>query len=607
MIISPTRHPPKFPACTLSQSTFSFGSTEDLGRCRSDHADGMHTRRAPRLLAWLTSALFGARVSGHRLAVCISGELRSAVCSPRTAVRGSGLAAPLETIARLLSQIGERDVFVAIDEPPSASNNANVAEGGTAALRSLAESDARTARLLARIAPISVEHSVQQTEAQYWDEARQALCVKSAAVFQARKLRSCWQRILAREAQLRFAYTHVLRLRPDLLVPDALADTIVRALQHQGRHHVPQTQLSASMDESVAGLRLLPPRHTWGAEICLRTHTASGTLCQAQCTAPSGADTSLSLRPTPSTSQDLAGTAGGMTLAPFPSEAAHVLTLPPFTSTLKNDTYVNDVFWLADRAVAAPLFDPLSTLTAWSANERGGGGTSSHMNATPAASAPHMRQAVRARNGVGASATDGGAPGEVGGLHGGMHADMDVDPLCGLSLRLRAVPSCVDDGRFQASRMAPTCATGGHECMLSHAVALHLQSAEARPAMPGFRHRRTGHQQHARSGSVREGVSLRVRYLAEAKLTPQVLRLAETDERQCGGMQLAYLCSEKRKVRHVPTAASSGSTGGNSTQAAGAGGGAASREMLRRCKQADRMRVQVKTRLTALQQPNRQS
>tara|TARA_B110000027_G_scaffold106378_1_gene112994 strand:- start:93 stop:749 length:657 start_codon:yes stop_codon:yes gene_type:complete len=162
------------------------------------------------LLAWLTSALFGARVSGHRLAVCISGELRSAVCSPRTAVRGSGLAAPLETIARLLSQIGERDVFVAIDEPPSASNNANVAEGGTAALRSLAESDARTARLLARIAPISVEHSVQQTEAQYWDEARQALCVKSAAVFQARKLRSCWQRILAREAQLRFAYTHVL-------------------------------------------------------------------------------------------------------------------------------------------------------------------------------------------------------------------------------------------------------------------------------------------------------------------------------------------------------------------------------------------------------------
>ena len=65
-----------------------------------------------------------------------------------------------------------------------------------------------------------------------------------------------------------------------------------------------------------------------------------------------------------------------------------------------------------------------------------------------------------------------------------------------------------------------------------------------------------------------------------------MLRLADTDEHYCAGMQQAYLCSEKRKVR--------AKSGGEAVDAALA-------ERLKRCKVADRMRHAVQTRTMALE------
>ena len=146
------------------------------------------------------------------------------------------------------------------------------------------------------------------------------------------------------------------------------------------------------------------------------------------------------------------------------------------------------------------------------------------------------------------------------------------DLRCGGAPRLRAAPSCTDASRH-ASEMALTCASGGHECMVSQSIsAQSAQWGENHPLGP-----------------------LRVRYLADVKASPQVLRLADTDERFCAGMQLAYLCSEKRKVRRAPAAnALSGDA------AAAAAMAAAFAERQKRCKQADRGRKDVRTRLDAI-------
>ena len=91
-----------------------------------------------------------------------------------------------------------------------------------------------------------------------------------------------------------------------------------------------------------------------------------------------------------------------------------------------------------------------------------------------------------------------------------------------------------------------------------------------------------------------ERPSLRVRYLNDMRAAPQVLRLADTDERFCAGMQLAYLCSEKRKVRRLPAAgALAGDTGAAEAMAA------AFAERQKRCRQTDRGRHEVNTRTNA--------
>jgi hypothetical protein len=96
-------------------------------------------------------------------------------------------------------------------------------------------------------------------------------------------------------------------------------------------------------------------------------------------------------------------------------------------------------------------------------------------------------------------------------------------------------------------------------------------------------HALAAQQQRAWANADAPLATLRIEYLAPARAAPAVLRLADTDDRFCVGMQQAYLCSEKRKVRKGADP--------NDAQAA---------ERLRRCKQADRMRHSVHTRTKAL-------
>ena len=277
------------------------------------------------------------------------------------------------------------------------------------------------------------------------------------------------------------------------------------------------------------------PKHGWGDEVCLRRHGMYGATCQVQCD-ESDADVATG-RP-----------------------QADILTLPPFTPTLRNDTFVNDVFWVAKRTVAPALFDHLKALSSWGWHEQ--------------------ERASRRRR----------RPPAAAGSSRAVSEPVTVDALCGSAPRLRASPSCTDEHRL-SSEGALTCATGGHECMVTQAVAA-LSS------------KRSGNA--AESSDAADATApislLRVRYLPEARASPQVLRLADTDERFCSGMQLAYLCSEKRKVRRAPAAGAL--SGDKAAQEALA---TAFAERQKRCKQADRSRVQVKTRTDALSSKNRTS
>jgi len=231
-------------------------------------------------------------------------------------------------------------------------------------------------------------------------------------------------------------------------------------------------------------------------------------------------------------------------------QEADVLTLPPFTPMLRNDTFVNDVFWVAKRQYAPALFNHLQVLFSWARGEQ------------------TDRRRRRGRGGQQAAQSASGA----GGV---------VDALCGSAPRLRASPSCTDEHRL-TSEAAITCATGGHECMVTQAVATLT------------RQNRVADERLASSAASTASL-FRVKYLSEARASPQVLRLADTDERYCSGMQLAYLCSEKRKVRRAPAAgALSGDTAVAEVMAA------AFAERKKRCKQADRTRTALKVRTDAL-------
>ena len=503
--------------------------------------------------------------SSASLAVCVAGELRSASCTPRvtSSHEQRRLVSPIESIASFLANLGEApDVFAALDEPRVVS---------------------ATRSVLASLRPLAV-HFANATETQFSFErdVRTRMCVKPQAYFQARKLQACWHLISARERERQRDYTHVARLRPDLMMPHTLARQVALHLSMSSSRAAPTTASSPDGGLLAAHAALRSPRsqtHLYGDDFCLQsapssTVHATGWMCQFKCG---------TARPS---------NAGNSSTPLAPDERAHILTVPPFTQVLMNDTIINDVFWVVDRAHAPPLFDHLAMLSQWALAQQQQWGPRGHSS-----------NAAGRGNDV---ATEANAA-----------AALDDGGLCGSAPLLQATHRCSDpqvtSSRHRTSSSswrstAAACATGGHECMLAHAVAsyqMRIGEASSRSSTSAEEEEEVSIVDQA---VPHEAPSLRVRYLALRKWSPQVLRLIDADERSCRGQQHAYLCSEKRKVRRAAGAATGAATGAVTGGGAVTGaeyaeenapvpafGGERARGI--RCKAADLMRRTVHTRM----------
>jgi len=235
-----------------------------------------------------------------------------------------GGVSPLESLATFLESIGARDVFVVLDTPPTPEDE-SVADAGPSIGPSLLDSSTRATRVLQRIQPISVDfEDSRRGESAYWNRTRKDICVKPGAALQARKLQRCWGRVRDHEESQGFSYSHVIRLRPDMLLPHSLAAHVVDYVRestplvsssghesHREPSHTQSPEQASSRFQRRAH-RALPhkkPTHAWGREVCLRRHEMSGAVCQVEC------DESDAASP------------------------PDVLTIPPFTPLLRNDTF----------------------------------------------------------------------------------------------------------------------------------------------------------------------------------------------------------------------------------------------------------------------------
>ena len=84
-----------------------------------------------------------------------------------------------------------------------------------------------------------------------------AFCAEPSAISQASKLQACWGQIVAHEGRGASAYSHVVRLRPDLLIPRATAS--VAAAHLWARPSVSSMRVSDVMR----------PTHNWGDAVCV--------------------------------------------------------------------------------------------------------------------------------------------------------------------------------------------------------------------------------------------------------------------------------------------------------------------------------------------------
>lgn len=150
-----------------------------------------------------------------RVAVCLTGQMRSAACS-----QPDGGPSPLELLHKLVQTLGggghgragSVDVFAILD-------GANAAE--------------RRADLVRQLMPLQPVELVLEDQAYAEAEWRasfdRALCIHKTNFLQARRLAQCWRLLESREERLNFRYTHVARARPDVVLSSAVFDMLSRA------------------------------------------------------------------------------------------------------------------------------------------------------------------------------------------------------------------------------------------------------------------------------------------------------------------------------------------------------------------------------------------
>ena len=392
-------------------------------------------------------------------AVCICGELRTAVCHAKDQ------ASPLLTIARLVRALGAMrfDVFSVLDTPRTRGN---------------ATTAARVMELLTRLhgkyfAPARTEVAFADAagaEAEYERLFAARSCVRPFAVYQASKLAKCWRMVLARETATRRLYAHVVRARPDVVLPPSIAGSVQRFLR---RATPTTTPVNNARRRAPATTATAPPSHEWGDSVCVR-------LLPPEARAPHGAPSCQAA-----------------CLAAERSRPADVLTLPPFSATLKAETFINDIFYVARRDLAEALFDHMHIVAELS----------------PKASPAAQPRAADGEPSAGAGRREARAG-------------------CAASAaRLLASPWCSPSSSSGGTLVQ---CSGGHECMLSNALSA-VQARQRRGASPG--------------GSTARPRAVVVRYLDEARVAPRVLRFDEADAAQCGPVAALWICTEKLKLR----------------------------------------------------------
>ena len=407
------------------------------------------------------------------VAVCITGQLRAATCR----LNGAGAHSPtaIETIAAFLRrELPGSDAFVVLDAPP-----ADAAAAATHA--------AAVKRVTTALRPVEVGFDdAGAAHAAYTQVRTSGACLTLSAVAQARKLEMCLRMIEAAEEKRAASrgggsaryYTHLLRLRPDTMMPAHLnLSRYGLALRRSGDRAPPAPPTMAAPRASRA------PRSSYlgptdGSEGLLTPDTCIASrrsqVCHARCTRVLHKHERVALERRP----------------------AELLTVPPYTGKVHEETFLNDIFYLATRDLATPMLGHLQAGLRWAREEAG---------KEPA------RAEARAA-GPKASACAGA--------------------------RLPLAPRCSPSGT-EAAAEPGLCTTGGHECLLTLGLLRHHHRRH-------HQHQTSSRPLHVAGGSSQPD-PLRVRYLSQADW-PKLLRLAETDA-GCAPYRQAYECTEKAKIQ----------------------------------------------------------
>ena len=245
------------------------------------------------------------------VAVCLSGQLRTAMCRLRNATNPwtDTRLTPLESLhANVLSRLGRHETFAVLEDD------------GTSPLMGPAIS-----KLMQPVGLIFANGTAEEAAFQRHLQSANAPHAVRIAFGQAYKLALCWRMLTARELALGTQYSVVLKARPDVLVSRPIS--VLELMRGRG-------------ERCAHGVHGGCPKHlisTWpprlddgvSADMCLNRHAGSAPSCVGPC---SEAD----------------------------EGQADVMALRPWSPFL----LFNDIFYVARRDCAEPLFNHLAHFVA---------------------------------------------------------------------------------------------------------------------------------------------------------------------------------------------------------------------------------------------------
>mgnify|MGYP006139444781 CR=1 FL=1 len=245
------------------------------------------------------------------VAVCFTGQLRTAMCRLRNATNAwtDTRLTPLESLhANVLSRLGRHETFAVLeDDATSPSMRAAIS------------------KLLQPIGLIFANGTAEEAAFQRHLQSSTAPHAVRKAFGQAYKLGLCWGMLTARELALGTPYSVVLKARPDVLIP--LPINVLEMMRGRGQRCAHDVHGGCPKHS----LQTWPPRLDDGvsSDLCLNRHAGSAPSCVGPC------------------SEAVEG-------------QADVMALRPWSPSL----LFNDIFYVTRRDCAEPLFNHLTHFVA---------------------------------------------------------------------------------------------------------------------------------------------------------------------------------------------------------------------------------------------------